>query len=74
MTEYVLPAFEERILSVDKSVVLISAKYHVPVPKPYRDTLIAATAVVHNMTIVTRDTAGFCLGKVKAFNSWNYKE
>lgn len=73
MTEYVLPAFEKRVLSVDKKVVLVSAKYHVPDPKPYRDTLIAATAVVNNMTVVTRDTDGFCLDKVKTLNPWNYK-
>jgi len=73
MTEHVLPAFDGRILSVDKSVVLVSAKYHVPNPKLYRDTLIAATAVVHNMTVVTRNTDDFCLNKVKILNPWNHK-
>ena len=71
MNNHILPAFENRILSVDKNVVLVSAKYHVPDPKPYRDTLIAATAVVHNMTVVTRNTDDFRLDKVKLLNPWN---
>jgi len=73
MSDYVLPAFEGRVLSVDKNVVLVSAKYHVPDPKPYRDTLIAGTAVVHNMIVVTRNTGDFCLVNVKTLNPWNYK-
>ncbi|PCJ50319.1 MAG: VapC toxin family PIN domain ribonuclease [Gammaproteobacteria bacterium] len=73
MNEHVIPAFENRILSVDKNVVLVSAKYHVPDPKPYRETLIAATAVVHNMTVVTRNTGDFSLDKVKTLNPWNVK-
>lgn len=72
MTEHVLPTFENRVISVDKNVVLVSAKYHVPDPKPYRDTLIAASSVVHNMTVVTRNTTNFCLDKVKTLNPWNY--
>lgn len=70
MNDYVLPAFGERILPVDKDVVLVSAKYHVPDPKPYRDTLIAATAIVHNMTIVTRNVDDFRLGGLKIINPW----
>tara|TARA_R110001592_G_scaffold341474_1_gene630555 strand:+ start:27062 stop:27484 length:423 start_codon:yes stop_codon:yes gene_type:complete len=70
MSEHVLPAFDGRILSVDKDVVLVSAKYHVPDPKPYRDTLIAASAVVHDMTIVTRNVGDFNLDGLKVFNPW----
>ena len=70
MSDHVLPTFEGRILPVDKDVVLVSAKYHVPDPKPYRDTLIAATAAVHDMTIVTRNVSDFNLGTLKILNPW----
>ena len=74
MNEHVLPTFEGRILSVDKQVVLVSAKYHVPNPKPYRDTLIAATAVSHGMIVVTRNTDDFQLDGVKLINPWGYSK
>ena len=70
MNHHVLPAFEGRILPVDKKVVLVSAKYHVPDPKPYRDTLIGATAVVHDMTVVTRNIKDFQFAGLKVFNPW----
>ena len=74
MNEHVLPTFEGRILSVDKQVVLVSAKYHVPNPKPYRDTLIAATAVSHGMIVVTRNIDDFQLDGVKLINPWDYSK
>lgn len=71
MQEHVLPAFDGRVLAVDKQVALVSAGYHVPNPKPFRDTLIAATALVHGMTVITRNTSDFCLEGVKVLNPWN---
>ncbi|WP_250657819.1 type II toxin-antitoxin system VapC family toxin [Alkalimarinus coralli] len=70
MNDFVLPAFEGRILPVDKDVALVSAKYHVPDPKPYRDTLIAATTIVHDMAIVTRNVDDFNLDGLKVLNPW----
>jgi hypothetical protein len=43
----VLPAFAGRILSVNTAVAQRSAALHVPNPRPFRDSLIAATALVH---------------------------
>ena len=68
MNERLIPAFEGRILAVDKAVALVSAGYHVPDPKPYRDTLIGATALVHKLTVVTRNTGDFQLDGVKTLN------
>lgn len=66
----VLPAFADRILSVDTTVVLRSARLHVPDPRPVRDGLIAATALVHGMTVVTRNTADFESTGAMILNPW----
>jgi toxin FitB len=46
------------------------ASLHVPDPKPERDALIAATALVHGMTVVTRNVADFLPMGVALFNPW----
>jgi toxin FitB len=70
LEEQVLPSFEKRILSVDVSVARRSASYYVPDTRPIRDSLIAATSVVHAMTMVTRNVADFQLPGVKVLNPW----
>jgi predicted nucleic acid-binding protein len=67
---HVLPAFAGRILPVDTVVAKCSAALHVPNPGPFRDSLIAATALVHKMTLVTRNTADFQTSGVPLFNPW----
>ena len=52
----VLPAFNSRILPVDTAVAHHCARLHIPDPRPERDALIAATALAHGMTVVTRNT------------------
>ena len=69
---HVLPAFSGRILDVDTAVALRSARLHVPDPGPVRDGLIAATALVHGMTVVTRNTADFAPSGVKTLNPWTW--
>jgi predicted nucleic acid-binding protein len=56
---HVLPAFAERILAVDTAVAQCCAKLHVPDPRSDRDALIAATALVYGMTVVTRNVDDF---------------
>lgn len=67
----VLPAFAGRILSVDTDVAIRCAALHVPDPRADRDALIAATALVHAMTVVTRNTADFVLTGVRVLNPWD---
>ena len=55
----VLPSFQSRILPIDLAVVQRCAAFHVPDKRPERDALIAATALVHGMTIVTRNVKDF---------------
>ncbi|NDU92698.1 MAG: type II toxin-antitoxin system VapC family toxin [Ferrovum sp.] len=71
LNDHALPAFTGRILSVDTAVALRSARLHVAAPHPVRDGLIAATALVHGMTIVTRNVADFEPTGVLTINPWN---
>ncbi len=68
----VLPAFKERILPVDADVAIRCASMHVPDPKPERDSMIAATAAVHGLTVATRNVADFEACGVPVFNPWLY--
>jgi predicted nucleic acid-binding protein len=63
-------AFQDRILVVDDSVAIRSATLHVPDPKPFRDGLIAATALVHGLTLVTRNMTDFVHTGVPLLNPW----
>lgn len=66
----VLTAFTERILAVDTAVARRCALLHIPDPRPYRDSLIAATALVHRLVVVTRNRAGFEPMTVTVLNPW----
>jgi predicted nucleic acid-binding protein len=58
------------VLPVDEAVALRCAPLHVPDPRPERDALIAATALVHGMTLVTRNVADFEPMGVPLFDPW----
>jgi predicted nucleic acid-binding protein len=66
----VLPQFAGRVLAFDQSVALRCAKLHVPDPRAERDAVIAATALAHGMTVVTRNTDDFLLTGVPLLNPW----
>lgn len=70
MDAQVLPAFAERILPIDATVALRCAGMHVPDRRCERDALIAATASVHGMTVVTRNVADFEAMGVPLVNPW----
>jgi toxin FitB len=70
LEQHVLPEFSERTLSVDTAVAQRCARLHVPEKCGERDALIAATALVHGMTIVTRNVADFQSTGVAILNPW----
>ncbi|MEJ1353859.1 MAG: type II toxin-antitoxin system VapC family toxin [Candidatus Sedimenticola sp. (ex Thyasira tokunagai)] len=70
---HVLPAFSDRILVVDTAVAQRCAKLHVPDPRSDRDAIIAATAMVHDMTVVTRNVDDFISTSVDILNPWEFK-
>jgi predicted nucleic acid-binding protein len=67
---HVLPSFSGRILSIDTIVAQRCAALHVPNPRSDRDALIAATALVHGMTVVTRNLSHFQATGVAVINPW----
>lgn len=67
----VMPAFADRVLPVDAEVALRCARLHVPDPRSERDALIGATALVHGMTVVTRNQADFAPMGVALLNPWS---
>lgn len=67
---HVLPAFSKRIINVDIAVVQCCAKRHAPLRRSERDALIAATALVHGFTVVTRNTKDFEETGVEFLNPW----
>jgi toxin FitB len=71
MDNHVLPEFTERVLPVDMAVARRCARLHVPDRRAERDALIAATALVHGMTIVSRNVADFERTGVPLLNPWN---
>jgi predicted nucleic acid-binding protein len=67
---HVLPAFAGRVLAVDTAVALQCARLHVPDKLGERDAMIAATALVHGMTVVTRNVGDFQASGATLLNPW----
>jgi predicted nucleic acid-binding protein len=66
----ILPRFEGRVLAVDTAVAQRCARLHVPDRRAERDALIAATAMVHGLTVVTRNVSDFEPVGVTLLNPW----
>ena len=81
LEQQVLPEFSGRTLPFDTAVaqrcarlhVAVAqrcARLHVPHKRGERDAIIAATALVHGMTVVTRNVADFKPTGVAVVNPW----
>ena len=72
LDQSVTAAFKSRVIAVDERVARSAAALHVPGPAPFRDALIGATALVHEMTVVTRDLKDFRrFHGVDVLNPWD---
>jgi len=59
LDESVTVAFADRVLAIDGTVAKRAAALHDPDPAPLRDASIAGAALVHRMTVVTRNLRDF---------------
>jgi toxin FitB len=66
----VLPRYRSRIMPIDDRVATLAATFHVPNPAPFVGSLIAATAIIHGLTIVTRKVRHFGFPSVTVLNPW----
>ena len=60
--------FAGRILPFTDNTATLCAAMHVPNPRSERDAMIAATALEHGMTVVTRNVADFAGTGVQLIN------
>ena len=66
----VRPEFSGRILSIDDAIATRCAHLHIPDRRNEIDALIAATALVHDLTVVTRNVRDFEGTGLIVVNPW----
>ena len=71
LDQFVFPTFSNHILPFDAAVAQRCAALHVPNRRPERDAFIGATALVHGMTVATRNVADFAPMGVPVINPWD---
>ena len=70
LERHVIEPFQQQILPVNTAIARRCAALHVPDPRPERDALIAATALTHGLTVVTRNVDDFAPTGVAVLNPW----
>lgn len=70
LDQIVKPGFAGRVLAMDGAVATACAALHVPDPVSERDGWIAATALVHGLTIATRNVADFTATGALIVDPW----
>ena len=73
LNDTVIPTFDQRILPIDRHTARICARLHMPDQRPYNDALIAATAIRHDLTLVTRNVRDFAELNVPLLNPFSGK-
>jgi len=66
----VLGEFEGRVLAFTASTGVLCAGLHVPNPRSFRDSMIAATAIEHSFSVVTRNVRDFEGTRVAIIDPW----
>jgi len=62
--------FADRLLSIDAATAWLWGEWSANRPRPVVDTLLAATAAQHSLTLVTRNTRDISGLPVKVHNPW----
>lgn len=62
--------FADRILGIDAAAARLWGDWSAERPRPVVDTLLAATAAAHGLTLVTRNMRDVQDVPVKVFNPW----
>jgi predicted nucleic acid-binding protein len=70
LDDQVVPEFSGRTLPIDAPVALRAAALHVPDPMASEDAYVAATALVHDLVLVTRNTADFARSGATTLDPW----
>lgn len=65
--------FADHILGIDAAIARLWGELSADRPRPVIDTLLAATALIHNLTLVTRNTTDLRGIKVPILNPWATK-
>ena len=63
----------DRVLVIDEPVMTVWARISVPDVLPAYDGLIAATALLHGLTVATRNTRDYHRAGVQVVNPWEQK-
>jgi predicted nucleic acid-binding protein len=70
LQNHIFPSYAGRIIPVDSAIAQRSAALQVPRNHPWADAFIAATALVHGMTVVTRNVSDFQSTGAAVRNPW----
>ena len=73
LTEDVLVNFSDRILPFDTAIALRTGALPTPNKRPSPDAMIAATALHHGLTVVTRNISDFEPLGVPCLNPWTFQ-
>lgn len=71
LEQTIKPAFAARILPIDERTAAICARLHVPDRAPENDAWIAALAIQHRLTLVTRNERDFERTGAKLLNPFS---